>query len=105
MATIHIARAGTSLGSFSGEEVREGLRTGQFYPTDLAWQEGMPDWRPLGQLMAEKPAPAAPPPGVVGTGQPQVSPTALSFDGNAAENGLPWEHRQQLGIAKAFFET
>jgi len=41
MATIHITRGTTGLGTFSEEEVREGLRTGRFISTDLGWREGM----------------------------------------------------------------
>ena len=56
METIHVARDGANIGTFSIEEVREGLRTGRFRPTDLAWEAGMTDWRPLSQVVAEKPA-------------------------------------------------
>src|SRR5689334_2096599 len=102
MATIHIARGGTSLGTFSVDEVREGLKMGQFHPTDLGWQEGMPDWRPLGQLITEKPATAVPAPE---TSEPQASKPPADSDGSAPGRGLPWEHREQLGIVKGFFDT
>src|SRR5437763_7339215 len=59
MATIHVARAGANLGSFSLDEIQEGLRTGRFLPTDLAWQTGMTDWRPLSEVAAAAPAAAA----------------------------------------------
>jgi hypothetical protein len=95
MATIHIGRGGTNLGTFTMEEVQEGLRTGRFLATDLAWETGMADWQPLGQVMAAKSgvsvAPAAPP-------LPSSGPWI-------ARGGLPWEHREQLGIFKAFFDT
>ncbi len=42
MAMIHVARDGAKIGEFSRDEVREGLRTGKFLPTDMAWEEGMP---------------------------------------------------------------
>ena len=41
MATIHINRGGTSLGTFSEEDVRAGLRSSRFIGTDLGWREGM----------------------------------------------------------------
>src|SRR5207247_144569 len=47
MAMIHVNRGATSLGVFSEEEVREGLRTGRFVPTDIWWREGMANWQPL----------------------------------------------------------
>jgi len=94
MATIHIGRGGTNLGTFSMEEVQEGLRTGRFLATDLAWETGMTDWQPLGQIMAAKSA-------------GMVVPLAPPLPGGAAiaRGGLPWEHRAQLGFFKAFFDT
>ncbi|PZR70542.1 MAG: hypothetical protein DLM73_17555 [Chthoniobacterales bacterium] len=90
MPTIHVARDGAKLGSFSLEEIREGLRTGRFLPTDLGWQNGMADWRPLSEFAIEQSAAAAAP---------------LAASTSAAAIGLPWEHREQLGFFKAFFET
>src|ERR1051325_109762 len=105
MATIHIARGGTSLGTFSVDEVREGLRIGQFYPPDLGWGEGIPDWRRRAQMIAEKPAPLIPPIGAAGASQPELSSPPSGSDGSLAGRGLPWEHREQLGILKGFFDT
>jgi hypothetical protein len=50
MATFHINRSGTSLGTFSEEDVRAGLRSGRFLGTDLGWRDGMPNWQPLAQI-------------------------------------------------------
>jgi hypothetical protein len=105
MATIHVARDGANIGSFSEEEVREGLRTGRFLSTDMAWEEGMPDWRPLLQVMAGKSAAAPPTSGVTGTSALPVSSSTPSSSASPAGGGLPWEHRNQLGILKAFFDT
>ena len=105
MGTIHVARDGTNIGTFSIEEVREGLRTGRFLPTDMAWEAGMPDWRPLSQVMAEKPAAAMPAAGTTGTNALSVSPSSSSSGAAASGGGLPWEHREQLGIFKAYFDT
>ncbi len=103
MATIHVARDGANIGTFSVEEVREGLRTGRFLATDMAWQEGMADWRPLSQVVPEKPA-AAP---VSGATETNALPVSLSGPGAATGSGggLPWEHRQELGFLKAYFDT
>ena len=105
MATIHVARDGTNIGAFSVEEVREGLRTGRFLPTDMAWEAGMADWRPLSQVMAEKPAAVTPASGATGTDAFPSSPSSSSSDAGASGDGLPWEHRQALGLVKAFFDT
>jgi hypothetical protein len=94
MATIHVARDGAKLGEFSLEQVREGLGTGQFRATDLGWQSGMADWRPLSDFAVEKPAALV----------ADVPAKTLGADA-ATETGLPWEHRQQLGFFKAFVDT
>lgn len=47
MAKIFINRNRQNLGQFTDEEVGEGLRTGRFLPSDLAWQEPMETWKPL----------------------------------------------------------
>ena len=97
MATIHVNRGATNLGAFSEEEIREGLRTGRFAPTDIGWREGMATWQPLSQfpeLAAD--APAAPPPQ---TGAISISEPA------APRSGLPWDERQTKGFFNAFVET
>ena len=47
MAMIHINRNRETLGKFNDQEVADGLKTGRFLPTDLAWSEPMPSWQPL----------------------------------------------------------
>jgi hypothetical protein len=103
MATIHVARDGANIGTFSTEEVREGLLTGRFLPTDMAWEQGMADWRPLSQVMAGKTV-AATPAADPATGA-NASPILPASGSGAAGSGLPWEHRQELGLVKAFFDT
>src|ERR1700682_911911 len=105
MATIHVARDGTNIGTFSIEEVREGLRPGRFLATDMAWEAGMPDWRPLSQVMAAKPAATMPAAGATGTNALPVSPSSSSSSAAASGGGLPWEHREQLGIFQPYFDT
>lgn len=97
MAMIHVNRGATSLGVFSEEEVREGLRTGRFAATDIGWREGMANWQPLAQFPELRAAaPAAPP--------AQIS-AETSSQAAAARGGLPWEHRQERGFFNAFIET
>jgi len=95
---IHVNRGATSLGAFSEEEVREGLRTGRFVPTDIGWREGMANWQPLSQFpeLGATAAPAAPP--------AQIGAGATS-EAAAPHSGLPWEHRQERGLFNAFVET
>jgi hypothetical protein len=97
MAMIHVNRGATSLGAFSEEEVREGLRTGRFAPTDIGWREGMASWQPLAQFPElGATAPAAPPAqtGAAATAEPAVP-----------RGGLPWDERQTKGLWNAFIET
>ena len=98
MATIHITRGTTSLGTFSEEEVREGLRTGRFVANDLGWKEGMATWEPLSKFSEF--AGAAPPPAATSTIAPAVPGSTA-----APRSGLPWERRRELGLVKAFTDT
>lgn len=67
MAMIHVNRSATSLGVFSEEEVREGLRTGRFVQGDIGWREGMANWQPLSQFPEFAAAGLEPPPTRTGT--------------------------------------
>jgi len=97
MAMIHVNRGATSLGAFSEEEVREGLRNGRFAPSDIGWREGMASWQPLSQFPElAATAPAAPP--------PQTGATLIS-EPAAPRSGLPWDERQTKGLFNAFIET
>jgi len=94
---IHVNRGATSLGVFSEEEVRQGLRTGRFAPTDIGWREGMANWQPLSQFAELAGAtPVAPP----------LQTGAASISGPAApRSGLPWDERQTKGLLNALIET
>jgi hypothetical protein len=100
MAMINVNRGSTSLGIFSEEDVRVGLRTGRFAPTDLGWREGMATWQALAQFpeFAE----------IIGTSAPvegAAVPAAALAPATIARTGLPWENREQLGFVKAFSDT
>src|ERR1700754_2636049 len=102
MAMINVNRGAESLGVFSEEDVRAGLRTGRFAPTDLGWREGMTSWQTLAQFpeFAEAIGAAAPGAGAtVAPGGEVLAPAVI------ARSGLPWENRQQLGLVKAFTDT
>jgi hypothetical protein len=94
---IHVNRGATSLGAFSEEEVREGLRTGRFVPTDIGWREGMANWQPLSQF-PELGAAAPPAP-------PTQIASAATAETPAPRSGLPWDERQTKGLFNAFIET
>ncbi|MGH8095016.1 MAG: YIP1 family protein [Chthoniobacterales bacterium] len=88
MANIQVNRGETKLGNFSEEEIREGLKSGRFAPTDLGWREGMPAWLPLAQF-PEFATPGA------------LAPAEVSVP----QSGLPWDRRRELGLLPAFIET
>ena len=103
--SIQVSRYGGPLGSFSEEEIREGLRTGRFFPTDLGVGEGMTEPKALSDFpqFAASPEPTATPPPV----QPAViaAPNLVSAIPAAAATGLPWENRSESGFFEAFFQT
>jgi hypothetical protein len=111
MATIHVNRGGTSLGTFSEEEVREGLRSGKFAGGDLGWREGMASWQPLSQFSefsagvptgAPPPSAATPPPPSSPMPEPVGPPSTVAAGVRA---GLPWDMRNSLGFVNAFIGT
>jgi hypothetical protein len=89
MPLIHVARDGAKLGEFTLEQIHQGLTTGQFRPTDLAWQSGMTDWRPLSEVVGVTAATAA----------------ALAIAPAVPATGLPWERRREIGFFKAWLDT
>src|SRR3981081_2182572 len=101
MAMIHVNRAGTSLGVFAEEDVREGLRTGRFAGADLGWREGMASWQPLSQFseFANVQPSGAPPPAT-----PIIAPAPMGSTSTrpAPGSGLPWDERQTRGLFNAY---
>ena len=98
---IHIGRAGAQLGSFSEFEVRQGLKSGRFFLSDLGWKEGMENWVPLSQFseFITPPEPMPPLPGA------EPSEEAGPPTAEIAEPGLPWDMRKRIGFFLAFAET
>jgi len=95
MNRIHIARNRQSLGQFSPEEVAEGLASGEFLASDLAWREPMETWKPLSEF-TDLPAAArslTPPALPQAPVEPDVQPEPA------------WERRTQLGTFSALVET
>ncbi|MDF3982618.1 DUF4339 domain-containing protein [Luteibacter sp. PPL554] len=59
---IWLGREGQEFGPYAESLVRQWVAAGQVTYTTLAWCEGMPAWRPLGELLGvEAPTPARPP--------------------------------------------
>ena len=110
---IWINRAGQNVGTFTQEEVQQGLNDGRFVPTDLAWQEGMETWKPLSEFPGVQ-IPPPQPPVTAFTGPdtplspsapPSMSSRSLTTVTQAMEDGPSWEHRKELGFWKALIET
>lgn len=100
MSLIHIARNHKPFGTFPEEDIREGIKSGRFVSSDLAWREGMTEWKPLGEMAAqwgmETPAPALP----VET-EPPEKPSAAPMEGN----GPAWEERESIGFFPSIART
>ena len=103
MALIHINRNRENLGKFTDQDVADGLQSGKFLPTDLAWQEPMPSWQELSTFKD------LPPPSDVELGTP--TPVAME-DSSPVSIEPAWERTTQsptLGdavetIKQVFFE-
>jgi hypothetical protein len=100
MSSIHIARNHQPHGTFSEEKIREGIVSGRFVSSDLAWREGMTEWKPLGEMAPqwgmETPAPALVP--------VANAPTANLMI--AVEGAEPaWEEREKIGFFPAIAQT
>lgn len=100
MSLIHIARHHKPFGTFPEEDIREGIKSGRFVSSDLAWREGMTEWKPLGEMAAqwgmETPAPALP----VET-EPPEKPSVAPMEGK----GPAWEERESIGFFPAIART
>lgn len=94
MASIHLNRAGQSLGQFTPAEVVEGFRTGKFQPSDLAWMSGQPEWRPLSELLPKLQADA----------DPSTPLDAPPLPKGGTESPA-WERRATIGFFPAIFES
>jgi hypothetical protein len=97
---IPISRAGSNLGIFSEEDVREGLGSGRFAGTDLGWREGMANWQPLSQFPEFSAAGTPAPPPSVAPGLPAATTSVAP-----ARSGLPWDSRHTRGFFQAFIDT
>lgn len=95
MNKIHIARNRQALGQFSPQEVSEGLASGEFLPTDLAWREPMETWKPLSEF-------GDLPPAVASFAPPALPQTPVEPE---APVEPAWERRRQLGTFSALVET
>jgi len=89
----HLARNNEHLGTHPAEAIRNGLSNGSYLSTDLAWTDGMAEWKPLGSLVEF--AAANLPPGAAATTvvPPILEAGALQEGGShAAFSGQPVQH-------------
>jgi len=100
MGRIHLNRDRQNLGQFTPEEVAEGLSTGRFLPTDLAWREGMETWQLL-STFTDLPA-RAPEPLPDFPLEPPQEPMLTPVDGPSE---FPWDRRGEKGFVTALWET
>ena len=74
-----LARNGARLGTYAEDKLAEALASGELQPADLAWCEGMADWRPLADIVASKAGVAAAP----GLPPPMPVPPPMPFIGTS----------------------
>lgn len=58
-ADWHYSKGGRSFGPVSGAELKGLAADGRLQPADLVWKEGMPEWRPAGEVRGLIPSAAA----------------------------------------------
>ena len=77
---IFIIREGRQAGPYSEDSVRAFLTEGTARPIDMGWSKGMPEWKPLAELLKpraeESAAPATPQPAAVPTEETHIPATA-----------------------------
>jgi hypothetical protein len=92
MAMIHINRNRENLGKFNDQEVADGLKSGRFLPTDLAWREPMPTWQPL-STFTDLPEPSS---------EESVQIPVHGLPSESTENIEPaWERASGLSLGAA----
>lgn len=107
MSKIHVSRDRRVLGQYDPQTVADGLLSGEFRPDDLAWTEGMDEWKPLGTITT-LPAPGAdlpPPPPVPTDGALLADPDGMETAEYIAQDVPPWEKREDLGLMTAALQT
>ncbi|MBN8421955.1 MAG: DUF4339 domain-containing protein [Verrucomicrobia bacterium] len=57
MSVYQVTREGQELGSFDASQIEEGLKSGQFLPSDWGWREGMSGWQGLTEIFGSSPVP------------------------------------------------
>lgn len=95
MSIIFISRDREQLGQFPEQEVRDGLKSGRFLGSDLAWKEGMPEWKPLSTF------------GLMSSMPPSILSQAGEFPTESGSWPV-WEETNIVGFAgwlKAWWET
>ncbi len=81
MANWHYAQGGQQLGPVSLETLQGLAHSGQLRPTDLVWNDTLPQWTPAGQIPQIIGGAAAPPQATPGYGgyQSQSAAQSLSY--------------------------
>jgi hypothetical protein len=110
MTTIYIARGQNQLGKFSPQEVADGLQSGRFLPSDLAWSEGMSSWVKLADFsgLPRATGEAVSPPlqqGFPYALEPLPVDPLATMDGDRSGLEPAWEKRETKGFVSALVET
>ncbi|MDR2862456.1 MAG: YIP1 family protein [Puniceicoccales bacterium] len=93
MNPIHVARNSAPLGTFTEEEIKDGLNNGRFLLTDLAWRIGMAQWKTLSAWEE------------FGVQQRVSLPGAVPIPGEPETPEPAWERSAEIGAWRAFRQT
>jgi len=96
-ASLLIHRNNQQSGPFTEGQVRQMLAEGSLQPGDMAWREGMAEWRPLGEVLAVLPL-AAPAVAVAGGAKWGLIAGATVAVLALAGVGV-WQYQQQQELA------
>lgn len=90
---IYLHQNGVQAGPFTEEQVRDMVGVGAVSPKDFAWRDGLPEWRPLDEVISMSAPPPPPPPEPP---EPELAPP-VSRDFSA----LPQKEPQSSGLGLA----
>lgn len=85
---VHVHQQGNQIGPFTAEAVAEMVRLGTLGPDANVWHEGLADWIPVNQFLAQLPPPPPPAEPVMATTVSMEGPSELGVVLRALVCGL-----------------
>lgn len=98
---IYLARNNEQAGPYSLEQVNQMLASGQVLLTDLAWHEGMSEWKPLGDLTHGQIV--YQPSGSPFSNQPAANQTTAATSSSGQQNKNAWANHSKSAPSSVAF--